>query len=187
MIDPALQLVVRSSLALLLATAARHKLGDVSRFRSTVESYRVAPASAARALSIGIPVIELALAAMIATGAAPAAAGAGAAILLGGYGLAMAINVRRGRLDLDCGCMGPASAVPVSPALVARNVVLALAATLLVLPVSARALTPLDGIAVLASTAALAACWAAGERMLALAPQVALARRRTQAVPARSA
>ncbi|HXC50790.1 MAG TPA: MauE/DoxX family redox-associated membrane protein [Candidatus Limnocylindrales bacterium] len=187
MIDPAFQLVVRSSLALLLLAAARHKLRDLSHFRSTVDSYRIVPASAVGVLSIAMPVFELALAVMIATGIALSMAGAGAMVLLGAYALAIAINVRRGRLDLDCGCMGPAASVPVSAALVARNAVLVLAAAVLVPPVSVRGLTLLDGIAVLGSTAALAACWAASERMLALAPRVALARRRDSTNAARSA
>jgi len=178
-IDPALQLAVRSCLALLLTAAARHKLGDLARFRSTIENYRVVPPSVAALISHTLPALEVVLAMTIASGMFPVASGAAAAVLFTVYALAIAVNVRRGRSDLDCGCMGPASAVPVSSALVVRNVFLVVAAGLLTIPVSARELTLMDDVAIAAFTAALAACWAASERMLALAPRVALARRKT--------
>ena len=59
-----------------------------------------------------------------------------------------------------------------------RSMIVALAACVLVAPVSARELTFLDVVAIAGWAAALAACWAAGERMLALAPKVAAARSR---------
>lgn len=189
MIDPAVQLVVRFALALVMADAARHKLADPARFREAVVRYEILPPALAGMFAAVVPFAEIALAVLIACGLVLPSAGVALAALLAVYAAAIAVNVRRGRRDLDCGCTGPASATPVSVALVARNVMLAAAALLLTVPVAARELALLDVAGIVGSTVTLAACWSACERMLALAPRVALARRRSPndgAAPRRS-
>jgi len=47
--------------------------------------------------------------------------------LLAIYAAAIAVNLRRGRRELDCGCMGFGRRRSISPGMVWRNVVLALA------------------------------------------------------------
>jgi hypothetical protein len=179
--DPVVELVVRIALTLLLATSARHKLGDFARFRAAVGNYRILPARLVGTFAAVVMASELVLATLLASGTLVETSAIATATLLLVYASAIAVNVRRGRTDLDCGCMGPASAVPVSSALVVRNLLVALASIVLVLPVSPRGLGglgALDIVVVSAATASLVACWAASERMLALAPQVARARRR---------
>ena len=175
-IDPALGLVIRASLALLLAAAARHKLRDLPHFRAAALSYRILPAPAVTPFAAAVPGAELALAAMLASGTGLGAAAPATAVLMSLYAFAIAVNVRRGRTDLDCGCMGPAASVPVSSVLVIRNLLLCAASLVLVVPASGRQLTALDLATVMAATTALVACWSAGERMLALAPRVARVR-----------
>jgi hypothetical protein len=170
--DPALQLALRASLALLLAAAAWHKLGDLGRFRAVVAAYDLLPSSSVVAAATVAALVEAALAASLVFGVGVRFAGPGAAALMLVYAAAIFVNVRRGRTDIDCGCMGPASRVPLGPLLVARNLVLAGAAVLLALPVSARPLVWFDAVSVLATTAAMAASWLAGERLLALAPRM---------------
>lgn len=170
--DPVFPLALRASLSLLLAGAASHKLGDLSRFRAVVAAYDLLPSSLVPAAAIGAALVEAALAASLAFGVGVAFAGAGASALMLVYAAAIFVNVRRGRIDIDCGCMGPASRVPLGPLLVARNLVIAGAASLLALPVSMRPLVWIDALSMLATTAAMAACWLAAERLLALAPRM---------------
>jgi hypothetical protein len=68
--------------------------------------------------------------------------------LLLAYGGAMLINLMRGNALLDCGCSWGQARQPVSFALVARNLGLALMALLLVMPVEARSLAPIEILSV---------------------------------------
>jgi hypothetical protein len=174
--DPALQLALRAAFALLMATAASHKLRDLARFRETLAGYELLPGAVVGSVAPAVAALEAMLAVALLSGVALTTAGVVTALLLLTYAAAISINVRRGRVDIDCGCMGPASRVPLSPALVVRNLLLASAAVLVVVPVMPRKLEWLDLAGVLASTATLCACWLAGERMLALAPRAATLR-----------
>lgn len=176
--DPALQLALRAALALLMAAAASHKLRDLARFRATLAGYEILPLAAASTVAPAVATLEATLAVALLAGFATGLAGAATSLLMLVYAAAISINVRRGRMDIDCGCMGPASRVALSPALVIRNLVLASAAMLLVVPATPRVLGWLDVVGVVAAVTTMGACWLAAERMLALAPRVAVLRRR---------
>jgi hypothetical protein len=92
------------------------------------------------------------------------------------YAAAIATNIRRGRTEIDCGCSGPAARIPLQPALVVRNALLAGASLLVGVPASGRVLTALDLACIVFATIALAASWQASERLLALAPRAAAMR-----------
>lgn len=95
------------------------------------------------------------------------------------YATAIAINLRRGRLDLDCGCAGFADRRPIAAWMVWRNLLLAalLAATLL--PWAPRRLAGTDAVTIVAGLAALASIYAALERLLGqVMPRTAALRRR---------
>jgi hypothetical protein len=171
--DPAIEYTLRFSFALLLGAAAAHKLRDLARFRATLVEYDILPAATARGAAIALATLESALAAMLASGVAVAAAAACVCALMLAYAAAISANVARGRTDLDCGCMGPAARVPVSPALVIRNLLLAAAAAVLLVPGSTRAAHWIDAASALVATLALAASWLATEKMLVLAPRAA--------------
>lgn len=174
--DPAVSLALRAAFAVLLATAALHKLRDSARFRAVLVAYDVLPGRSVAAVAAAVAPVEALLATGVAFGSAAAALAA--AVLMLVYAAAIETNVRRGRRDIDCGCTGAAARVPLSRALVARNLGLAASLLLLVLPVTPRALSWIDGASVLAATAALAACWMASERLLAVAPRAAALRAR---------
>jgi uncharacterized membrane protein YphA (DoxX/SURF4 family) len=168
-----LSLTLRFSFALLLGAAAIHKLRDLARFRATLAEYDVLPRGLADGAAPILAILEATLAALLVAGVAvPAAASAVTALMLA-YAAAIHTNVLRGRTDLDCGCMGPAARVPVSAALVLRNLALGAAAATLVVTASGRAASWPDIASALAATLALAASWQAGERLLALAPRAA--------------
>jgi hypothetical protein len=96
-----------------------------------------------------------------------------AALLLLVYALAIAINLARGRRDLDCGCAGPGNRRPVRGMLVARNLLYAAMALVLLLPDSGRSLVWVDATTALAATLTLAALAAGLARLDANRPALA--------------
>jgi hypothetical protein len=169
-VDPVAVLTLRLSLALLFAAAAVHKLRDRRGFRRTLRRYRILPAALVGPAAALLTASEIMVAATLPFWRVAAL---GAAAILALYAAAMALNLARGRRDLDCGCMGPAKSTPVSGALVARNLALAAAALASALPPATRPLAWVDALTITAATATAAACWLACERMLALAPAAA--------------
>lgn len=109
-------------LALVFARSAAHKVAEFSFFSATLGEYRLLPA-----LFVGPVAMALAVAEVVAIGLLlfPDTRTAGASVamcLLSLYAAAMAINLRRGRYRIDCGCGGPGQMI--SWALVVRNLVL---------------------------------------------------------------
>ncbi|PCD02085.1 methylamine utilization protein MauE [Sphingomonas spermidinifaciens] len=94
---------VRVYAALMFVAAGLTKFHDRDGFAATVAAYRLLPAGAAAVIAAMLPPIELAIGAALVVPdlriAAPAAA-----MLLALFALAAAINLMRGRRDLDCGC-----------------------------------------------------------------------------------
>jgi hypothetical protein len=161
-IDPALQLVIRLGGALLLASAAWHKLRDFEDFRGVLADYRLLPASLVPAAAALVVVLECALGVGL---LAIPRAGLGAAGLLAGYALAIGANLARGRRHIDCGCGGGRQ--PLSGWLVARNLVVSAALVGAAASSSGRALGALDALSVAAAVAALALLWRAVDVALA--------------------
>jgi uncharacterized membrane protein YphA (DoxX/SURF4 family) len=172
--DPAIDVTVRAALALLFLVAASHKLRDLRGFGATLAEYRVLPAPIVPGAAPVVAAAELALAAVLAVGAAlrgPALLSAAVLLLL--YAAAIALNLARGRRDLDCGCAGPGARRPIGAWMVARNGVLAAVALAAMLPVRARPLVWVDAITIAGATAALGALYASIDRLLADAPRLA--------------
>jgi len=166
--DPVIDATVRASLGLLFLSASAHKVRDPARFRATVADYRLLPRPLAPLGAAALVVAELAVFAGLVASRSWGLAGAAAMLAL--YAAAIGINLARGRRTLDCGCTGPALRRPISGWLVARNLLLAAVALAALAPVQARPPVWIDPLTVVAATAAFAACWAAGDRLLALAP-----------------
>ncbi|MDO5705182.1 MAG: MauE/DoxX family redox-associated membrane protein [Paracoccus sp. (in: a-proteobacteria)] len=135
--EPLLGWTLRSFLALMFGYAAVSKLGSIEEFYGVVRNFRLLPDGLAYPAALALPVVELAVAAglMITPLAGPAAMTA--ALLLAVFGLAIAINVLRGRTQIDCGCFRDGMKQQISWLLVGRNVLLtatAVAAAVLVQP-----------------------------------------------------
>lgn len=177
-IDPAVRLVLRAALALLFIWAATHKLRGVTAFRAALADYALLPRRWLAPAAALLIAAELSVAAGLWLRGAGIAAAAAAAGLLTIYTGAIAVNLRRGRRDIDCGCAGVAGQQPLSAALVVRNLVLAVVALLCMLPTAPRDLTWVDGLTIGAGVGTLALLYAAVDGLLAQAPQLArLARR----------
>jgi hypothetical protein len=176
-IDPAVDWTLRAALALLLVGAAAAKMRDLARFRASVGDYRLVPDALVAPAAVAIVAAELALGALLLVPGGRAVGLAGSAALLLVYAAAVGVNLARGR-RIDCGCGGPGSRRPIGGRLVARNVIVAAVALAGLAPVRVRPALWLDGMTVAAATAALAALWAALDRLGAQAPALAALRRR---------
>lgn len=171
MIDPAPLLALRLALALLFASAARHKLVAFSAFRAAFERYELVPHPVAGAVAALVPVVEVVAA--VALVAAPGAGALLASALLALYAGAIAWNLRRGRRDIECGCGGPALRQTLSGALVVRNLVLVCGALACALTPSPRALIWVDALSIAGGVCVLALLYAATNQLVANAPRLA--------------
>lgn len=170
--DPVVAAILRGGLGLLFLAAGWHKLRDLAAFRASLAAYELLPERATRAAAAGLAVAEL-VASVALLAPVPAAPGTLLAVaLLAVYTGAIAVNLARGRRDIDCGCAPAALAQPLGGGLVARNALLLGAALLCLAPTRPRSLVWLDGLTVLAAVGALAASYAALERLMATAPRL---------------
>jgi uncharacterized membrane protein YphA (DoxX/SURF4 family) len=157
MIDPLLPLVIATALALLFFMAARHKLSDNRRFQAQLAAYQLIPESLLPISAKALPWIEMSLVFALLIPYTRALAASVAATLLVVYALAMAVNMIRGRREIDCGC----GDIPqtLSAMLLLRNAVLAAGTLILIVPVVDRAITTIDLIFVALFTAVLATAY----------------------------
>lgn len=145
MIDPLIPRIIAVGFSLMLIGAAWHKLAGRQSFRAVLEDYRLFPAVSLNILSWLVPAVEATLAAAWLFFLAPAVvAGAAMAtsLLLAAYATAIAINLRRDRAYISCGC-GFAPGIeeqPLSWALVVRNLLLIALALVALLPQAQRSL-----------------------------------------------
>lgn len=170
MIDPAVSAVLRVALAAVLAGAAVHKLRDLHAFRVALGDYQLVPWALTGLVAPALVAAEAGTAALLLSPLARPAGFAAAATLLSLYSLAIAVNLVRGRRDLDCGCFGPALHVRLGGGLLARNGALIAAALAGLAPPAPRALGALDLATIAGALAFLALANAAATRLLAAAP-----------------
>jgi uncharacterized membrane protein YphA (DoxX/SURF4 family) len=168
--DPALLWALRLALAGIWALAARHKLADLQAFRGAVVGYRLLPEASAGVFATGVCVAEIALVLGLLTPASAGPAALVSALLLALYAGAMAVNLARGRRDLDCGCAGPGFRRPIGEGLLIRNGALIAVSLLAALPPTGRSLNGLDVFTVAVGAATLLLLHSGVEVALANAP-----------------
>jgi len=177
MIDPALGSLIVVCIMTLLVTAAAHKLRDPVRFALVLAAYRVLPQAAARGLAWTVPCAELAIALALPWPRTRRWAALAAAGLLLLYAAGMALNLARGRRDLDCGCTAAGRRRPIAPWMVWRNLALALASATAALSWAPRALEGVDLLTIAAGAVASLVLYAALDRLVGeVAPRAALLR-----------
>lgn len=128
-------------------------LSGVAKFRhrmlleGVVANYRILPRPLVAPVAFALPYIETAVGGLLIAGLRPLPQII-AIVLLLAFAAGMAINVRRGRGHIDCGCGLSSLRQPLGWPLVARNLCIA-ALLLLALPVS----PPVSGGAIAAAAA----------------------------------
>ena len=119
-------LTIQTFAGLLLLLSALSKLRDVAEFERLLGAYEILPRSLLRAAAVVLPVLELALAGSLLVRFEPLIAARAGAAMLVVFGLAIAINLARGRSQIDCGCHWGASEGGIARWMVVRNLLLAL-------------------------------------------------------------
>ena len=170
-LDPAIGWTVVLVLAGIFAAAATTKLRALDAFAGVVHNYRVVPEPLERPIAWALPVIELAIAVGVLLPAVRAPAAVAAAFLLAVFAGAMAINLVRGRRDIDCGCFATVLRQRLSWPLVVRNLLLAAVALALVPGLGARGLGWLDLVTVACASTALALVYAAASQLFGIGPR----------------
>jgi hypothetical protein len=170
--DPIFVIAAALTVAVILASAATHKLRAAARFANQVEDYQLLPRALVRPVSRVLPFVEVAVAFALLVPASRHVAALAAAALLAGYALAISINLWRGRRDIDCGCAGPEQAQPIRPVLLARNAVLVSLALVASLAPHSRDLGVFDSFVVIASAAVALLIYAAADGLMANSPRL---------------
>lgn len=164
-VDPVMALIARAALVVLFAAAAWHKWRNLAGFEAALANYQVLPGAIVPAAARGVVVLEIALVMALILARFDPYGGGAAALLLGLYSAAIALNLRRGRRDIDCGCLGPGRRQPLSGWLLARNGLLVLAALVLVAPVGSRPLHDVDAVSAAGALTTLVLLWHAAHRL----------------------
>ncbi len=121
-LDPLIVLIASGVLIAVFVRAIWHKLSDFPVFKALFADYEILPQSLIAPVSLILVLAEAAIVIGLVIPATRQAAAIGAIFLLAVYGLAIAVNLRRGRYAIDCGC--GASGQGLSWFLVARNAIL---------------------------------------------------------------
>jgi len=146
-IDPAIGCLIATSTELLFVIAIVHKLRDLRRFSEIFAAYRLFPLATGRRIALVVPALELVVAAGLILDAPTLALATGSALLLA-YATAIAVNLARGRRDLDCGCAGPNNRRPIAAWMVWRNIVMAALLAVALLPWTDRPFVATDAVTI---------------------------------------
>ncbi len=165
----AVQWIVVLVLVGIFLPSAWSKLRAIDEFTGIVADYRLLPEPVVEPVARILPILELATGLLLLL---PATRGTGAVLAIGLlllFALAMAINLVRGRREIDCGCHLGRQKERIGWPLVVRNLLLAAAALILSGPTEARP-GILEWVTVVLATGSLLALHAAFSRLAGLAP-----------------
>ncbi len=147
-IDPAINGMAATALALIFGASGAVKLRDLELFEGAVANYQLLPVWLERPFARLIPVAEFSAAAALLFPATRSAAALALVVLLAMFTGAVAINLLRGRTNIDCGCFGPLLRQELSGWLLLRNASLMGLAAILMLPRTVRATQLIDAVTV---------------------------------------
>jgi uncharacterized membrane protein len=178
LLDPVFGYLIVTTAALLLAAAGVHKLRTLAQFAQILEAYRVLPSAVARRMAWLVPCLELSVALGLLVERSRRAAVLAAIGILIAYAAAIALNLARGRRDLDCGCGAARDRRSIAPWMVWRNLLLASGLGLCALPWSARRLDLSDFLTLAGGLAVCVMLYSAIDRLLGeVAPRTQAMRR----------
>lgn len=171
LLDPVLGHTAAATLGALLILGGVSKLREQEVFRDALANYELLPQSLIGLTARALPMGEL-LAGVLLLPVATRSIGAVLAVaLLALVTAAIAINLARGRRQIDCGC-GGASHTPLSGGLIARNAVLVLLAVAAALPMQAREVVWLDYVAIAFATHFLLGLYLSANQLLSNHPRL---------------
>ena len=136
LIDPVLNVGAVVILFALFATSAFEKLKDVETFKNVLDGYKLVPPVVLTPLSLVIPVLELTSALSLVMEATRSFGLVLAGGLLLIYSFVIGVSVLRGFQGIDCGC--GTDHVPISWALLMRNIFVFTLPVIAFLPIADR-------------------------------------------------
>ncbi len=173
MLDPVVVWTARLVLAAVFVVAAASKLRAHDEFVGVLHNYRLLPEPLERPVAWALPGVEGLVALGLLIEPTRPYAAVGAAALLVVFSLAMAVNLARGRRDIDCGCFASTLRQRLSWGLIGRNgVLLVMALTAVPAELPSRVLGWLDALTALAASATLILVYVAFSRLVGMAPRV---------------
>jgi len=151
-------------IALIFVRAAWHKLGEFTEFTGFVADYKVVPETLVQPVSMAIVAAEVLVVALQFVPGGHMLGLLLAVAMLSLYAGVMAINIRRGRTFIECGCGGAVQ--PLSWSLIMRNAVLVLVA-LSAIVIGPYALDAAGAIAAIISGVAIWTAFLLAEQIIA--------------------
>ena len=170
-IDPAFRGLGAFALALIFGASATMKLRDLEMFEGSLANYQLAPLWLEKPLAFLIPILECAAAVALLITSTRAIAAMTLLALLTVFTAAIAINLARGRTNIDCGCFGPALRQELSGWLLLRNLFLMIMAAMVVLPPNGRAIETLDEVTIVLGAMTLVLLYASANFAIGNAPK----------------
>jgi len=170
MIDPAISALLAYAQAAIFAWSGAKKLRDLEIFAGAVANYRLIPRAFEKAFARAVPVAECTCAAALLFPSTRTRAAVALLFLLCLFTGAIAINLARGRTNIDCGCFGPALRQGLSRWLLARNGALMLLAGFVAAPVLTRPIAWIDDVTIGMGAATLVCLYASVNYALGNAP-----------------
>jgi hypothetical protein len=143
-LDPLAILIACGVLIAVFVRAIWHKLSDFGVFKALFADYEILPRNLIAPAALILVLAEAAIVVGLVIPLTRSAAAIGAIALLVLYGGAIALNLKRGRYLIDCGCGG--SGQGLSWFLVARNAILAMLALRAAAASTVRGISITDGI-----------------------------------------
>lgn len=180
--DAVVARAIGAALSVVLLAGAWQKLRDRELFQAALENYQLLPESWLRPVATALPLLELAAGALLLPASTRTLGAFLAAVLLLVVTGAVAINLLRGRRDIDCGCGGLSAHVgeqTLSWGLVVRNSLL-MGAVLASLPdAETRTLVWMDYLSAGGTTLALLGLYVSANQLMANHPRLQSLRMRT--------
>lgn len=150
--DPAINLIAALVLSYVFVLAGLHKCRAPAEFATTLANYKILPDGLNRQAVYLIPVVEIMTGVALLIPATARTAAFSAGMLLCIYIAAIAVNLLRGRRNIDCGCGGPAQKQTISEWMIARNGLLLFLAFTAGSQIEARTLLWFDWLVIIPAT-----------------------------------
>jgi hypothetical protein len=171
-IDPAISTLLAFALALIFGFSAAMKFRDLEVFESSVANYSLLPTGYEKAFAYLVPIAEAAVSIGLLMTATRTVAAIALFFLMFMFSGAIAINLARGRTNIDCGCFGPALRQELSGWLLGRNLFLMMLALATVLPESGRSMQSLDAVTIAFGALTLVVLYASANFAISNGPKL---------------
>ncbi len=171
-IDPAISGLCALSLTLIFGASGLIKLRDIETFEGSVANYQLAPIWLEKPLAYLLPIAECGSAAGLLLTSTRALAASMLLVLLTMFSVAIAINLARGRTNIDCGCFGPALRQELSGWLLIRNIFLMVLAMIVIFPTTSRPIESLDIVTMLLGALTLVTLYGSANFAIGNAPKI---------------